>query len=101
MSLLPHLMIGAHMPDTTADKLSQMDLQKLRHESLDPKLAAQLAPFVIANRPHERAFTRSELKDNNKLDKAKSRVSHVNHKSLVRQSTQFRTVWLPDLEVEE
>ena len=78
-----------------------MNLQKLRQESLDPKLAAQLAPFVIANRPHERAFTRSELKDNNNLDRARSRVSHVNHKGLVHQSKQFRTVWLSDLEVEE
>ncbi len=78
-----------------------MDFRKLRHEELDPKLAAQLAPFIIANRPHERAFTRSELKDNNNLSTAKPIVSHVGCKGLAYQSKKFRTTWLPDKEVEE
>jgi len=78
-----------------------MDLQKLRYENLDPKLAAQLAPFIIATRPLGQAPTKSELKDNNNLDSAIPRVSHVAFKSLAFQSKKFRTNWLPDVEETE
>ena len=77
-----------------------MNLQKLRTENLDPKLAAQLAPFIIATRPHDLPPTKSELKDNNNLDSAIPSVSHVGYKGLVFQSKKFHTNWLPDLEDE-
>jgi hypothetical protein len=35
----------------------------LRHERLDPALAAKLFPFVNAYRPHDPAPTRTDLKD--------------------------------------
>ena len=77
-----------------------MDLQKLRQEDLGPKLAAQLAPFVNATRPHDKPLTVSELRDNNNLARAIPRVSHVAHRKLVHQTKKFRTTWLPDLEYE-
>ena len=36
---------------------------ELRHQRLDPSVAAKLFPFVNAYRPHDPAPTRTDLKD--------------------------------------
>jgi hypothetical protein len=36
---------------------------ELRHQRLDPSVAAKLFPFINAYRPHDSAPTRTELKD--------------------------------------
>ena len=36
---------------------------ELRHQRLDPSVAAKLFPFVNAYRPHDAAPTRTDLKD--------------------------------------
>jgi len=77
-----------------------MDLQHLRDETLDLSLAAKLAPFIRATRPHDRPYTRSELKDNNNLASARAQESPLSYEKVVFQSKQFRTTWLPDLEEE-
>jgi hypothetical protein len=38
-------------------------IYNLRHEQLDPALAAKLFPFINAYRPHDSALSRTELKD--------------------------------------
>ena len=77
-----------------------MDLQHFRDETLDLSLAAKLAPFIRATRPHDRPYTRSELKDNNNLGRSLPRTSQVGYSGIVFQSKRFHTTWLPDLEEE-
>lgn len=43
--------------------MSNWDIVRLRDVELDPKLAAQLAPFMRAYAPHDAAPTRSELRE--------------------------------------
>ena len=44
-------------------EIKSSTVYNLRHETLDPALAAKLFPFINAYRPHDAAPTRTDFKD--------------------------------------
>jgi|TARA_R100000455_G_C6253996_1_gene110177 hypothetical protein len=45
------------------------DIYLLRRSSLDPRLSAQLAPFIYAHRPHDQPPTQKDLDQGNFIPK--------------------------------